>query len=227
MTEMNAQRAVSRMLAIVLLIAVSACSTAPKRDAEAEKQAVQEKVGESLSAADKAHKAGQVDQAFEQIDKAIKLDPASKQPWLKRAQIHFDARQYGFAISDAEEVLQRDVNDVTAKSILAVSGLRVSAQALEQLRKVNEVSGSTRSEAESVARIIREALGEPILIPAAAMPVTPATKTKARPAPRKVAGAGSTDAVASEAGPVSTAKPSAPVKPASPPVRNNPFGALQ
>ena len=227
MKGMNAQRAVSRMATIVLLAALTACSTAPKRDPEAEKLAVQEKVVENLAAADKAHKAGQVDQAFEQIDKAIKLDPASKQPWLKRAQIHFDARQYGFAISDAEEVLQRDVNDVTAKSILAVSGLRVSAQALEQLRKVNEVNGSTRSEAESVARIIREALGEPILIPTAATPVTPAAKAKARTAPRKVASAGGTDVVASETAAVSTAKPTAPVKPASPAARNNPFGALQ
>src|SRR6185437_5088801 len=83
----------------------------------------------------------------------------------KKAQIHFDAHQYGQAITEAQEVQQRDVNDLTAKSILAVSGLRVSASALEQLRKVNEVNGSARNEAEAVAKLIHEALGEPILVP--------------------------------------------------------------
>ena len=61
---------------------------------------------------------------------------------------------YGPAITEAQEVLQRDNTDLTAQSILAVSGLRVSADALDQLRKVDEVKGSTRSEAESVAKTL-------------------------------------------------------------------------
>ena len=104
-------------------------------------------------------------EAFTELEAASDLDPASKMPWLRKAQIHFDARLYGQAITEAREVLQRDNTDLTAKSILAVSGLRVSADALDQLRKVDEVKGSTRSEAEAVAKIIREALGEPILLP--------------------------------------------------------------
>lgn len=210
--------------------------------AEAVRQATQEKLDENLAAADKALKQGQTDQAFSHLDAATRVDPSAKQPWLKKAQIHFEARQYGQAITQAQEVIQRDVNDLTARSILAVSGLRVSAQALDHLRKVNEVSGSTRSEAESVARIIHEALGEPILIaPTAVGPVQPATETAPvrarsgqRAASRPVvrppsAGAAPTATPAPQAvAPVPSSKPT----PAARPVpaatgRNNPFGALQ
>ena len=155
----------------VVVAGLAACSTAPKsaEDIQSEKQAqqvaLQEKVDAKLAAADAAIKAGNAEQAMNHLDDAIKLDPASKQPWLKKAQFHFEKRQYGVAITEAQEALQRDVKDNTARSILAVSGLRVSAEALEQLRKANEVTGSARSEAESVAKIIREALGESILVP--------------------------------------------------------------
>ncbi len=176
-----------------------------------------------MAEAEKAFKQGQTDQAMAHLDRAIQIDPASKQPWLKKAQIHFEARQYGIAITEAQEVLQRDVRDLTAQSILAVSGLRVSAQALEQLRKANQVNGTARSEAESVAKVIHEALGEPILMPVMAPPAAGTGVTpRARPAvvrPR---------AAAPAAPAVATAPPSA--APAAAPVpssRANPFGALQ
>ncbi|RZL00433.1 MAG: hypothetical protein EOP36_15640 [Rubrivivax sp.] len=203
-------------------------------DAAAASAATAQKLTERLDAADKAQKLGKTEDALTELDTAIKVDPASKTPWLRKAQIHFDARQYGQAITAAQETLQRDTTDLTAKSILAVSGLRVSAQALEQLRKANEVNGSTRTEAESVAKLIREALGEPILVPPVA---TASSADTSRPASRPVA----TRRVASR--PVATA--SAPVVASSartlapnpvntlnaaPPAaggRNNPFGALK
>lgn len=218
MTFHHVRRRMSCAAMIAVLLALAACSTVPKAGSEAEKKALEEKVNERLSAADKAQKDGQIDQAFVQLDQAIRLDPAAKQPWLKKAQIHFDARQYGLAITEAEEVLQRDVNDLTAKSILAVSGLRVSAQALEQLRKVNEVNGSARSEAESVARIIREALGEPILVSASADSASGPSRPKAR-APRRTP-----PTVAPPAGKPEAAATSKPATASGP--RNNPFGAL-
>jgi hypothetical protein len=182
----------------VLCVALAACSTAPKsaEDIQSEKQAqqlaLQEKVDAKLVAAEAAIKAGNAEQAMNHLDEAIKLDPSSKQPWVKKAQFHFEKRQYGVAITEAQEALQRDVKDNTARSILAVSGLRVSAEALEQLRKANEVTGSARSEAESVAKIIREALGESILVPptaaaASAAETRPAPRMLPRPAPRPVA----------------------------------------
>ena len=214
--------------------------------AEAARQATQEKLDENLAAADKALKQGQTDQALSHLDAASRVDPSAKQPWLKKAQIHFEARQYGQTITQAQEVIQRDVNDLTARSILAVSGLRVSAQALDHLRKVNEVNGSTRSEAESVARIIHEALGEPILLaPTAAGPVQPTAdsapgrartgqRAPSRPALRSASSATGAPAAAP---PVPAAAAIAPVPssksaPVPRPVpagtgRNNPFGALQ
>ncbi|MDE2401386.1 MAG: hypothetical protein KGL90_06945 [Burkholderiales bacterium] len=198
---------------------------------------------ESLGAADKAQKLGKTDEAIAALDVAVKVDPASKQPWLRKAQIYFDARQYGQAITAAQEVLQRDTTDLTAKSILAVSGLRVSAQALEQLRTANEVNGSARTEAESVAKLIREALGEPILVPplaADASASAPAKMHARRSAPRQARLASvpssSTASVSTPAlagGPVvkpaTTAIAPASKGNATPAAsgRNNPFGALQ
>ena len=132
---------------VSVLSALTACSSTAKKDDVAARLAAQEKVNESMAAAEKAQKQGNTDQALVQLDQAIKADPSSKAPWLKKAQIHFDARQYGLAITEAQEVLQRDVNDLTAKSILAVSGLRVSALALEQLRKASAALRSSQQKA--------------------------------------------------------------------------------
>lgn len=226
---------------VSVLSALTACSSTPKKDDVAARLAVQEQVNENLAAADKAQKQGNTEQAMVQLDLAIKADPSSKAPWLKKAQIHFDARQYGAAITEAQEVLQRDVNDLTAKSILAVSGLRVSALALEQLRKANEVNGSARSEAESVARLIREALGEPILVPppaaGASEPVKAKVASKAQGKPVAGAAPGVSTAPRSNTAPAAAPALTQPVK--SPSTanaaragsaaggRNNPFGALQ
>ncbi len=135
-----------------------------------------------MVSADEAQKKGGVVEAMGFYEKAAKADPAKKQPWARIAQAQFDARNYGSAITAAQEVLQRDTTDVTAKSIMAVSGLRVSANAIEQLRLANALGGSTREEAQTLARIMRDALGESILpqpLPGAA-PV-PSDKPAVRP----------------------------------------------
>lgn len=221
------------------VMVLAGCGSLSGKAGVTDKLALQEKVDERMAAADKALKQGQTDQALAQLDSAIQVDPAAKQPWLKKAQIHFEARQYGLAITEAQEVLQRDVRDLTAQSILAVSGLRVSAQALEQLRKVNEVNGSTRSEAESVARIIHEALGEPILLSASA---ASAPAQASVPAASPVAGSGRgrgavvrprpAAPVSQAQGAVPGAAPTAAPRPTPAPspvpsARTNPFGALQ
>lgn len=229
----HVRRGLSSAAVVSLFFALTACSITPKQaDGAAASAATAEKLSERLDAADKAQKLGKTEDALAELDTAIKVDPASKTPWLRKAQIYFDARQYGQAITAAQETLQRDTTDLTAKSILAVSGLRVSAQALEQLRKANEVNGSARTEAESVAKLIREALGEPILVPPLAGASAPETKP-----------ARTTRRVASTARPVVTAPApvvtSAAKTPTTNPVsalnaappaaggRNNPFGALK
>lgn len=204
-----------------LLCLMAACSTtSPERD-EAAQKAVQEKIEARVNAANMALQQGQPQQAFEQLNQAAKLDPAAKEPWLRKAQIHFEAREYGHAINDAKEVLQRDVNDVTAHSILAVSGLRVSADALAFLRNVDGVKGSTRSEAESVAKLLRESLGEPILVTPAAE-LKPAVRAR-RVTPTRV------KPVTPAVNPPAVRKPAASTVPTAPATtgRANPFGALQ
>ena len=243
---MFAHRAAMALSVVSTVLVLSACDSMPRVAKEGGKDfsslsqvTVPERIVESLAAAEKAQKLGKTSDALEELDDAIRLEPGSKHPWLKKSQIHFDARQYGQAITSAQEVLQRDATDLTAKSILAVSGLRVSAQALEQLRKANEVNGSARTEAESVAKLIREALGEPILIPAlpTAAKADGRPEGSARPAPRRAA-ARPTNTVARPATPVAPgAAPvvtAAPVKPATSGAvssnssrGNNPFGALQ
>jgi hypothetical protein len=102
---------------------------------------------------------------------------------------------------------------------------------------VNEVNGPTRNEAESVARLIREALGEPILVQPVAGNASAAEPAKPRAAYKPAAPRLAANAVR----PPVSSQPSAPVaatsvKPAPTPLgnagasasgRNNPFGALQ
>lgn len=115
-----------------------------------------------MSLAEDVHKAGNHVDALGYFEAAAKADPSKKQPWLRMAQLQFDARNYGPAISAAQEALQRDTADTTAQGILAMSGLRVSAQSLEQLRKANAIESGTRGEAEVLARALRETFGESI-----------------------------------------------------------------
>ena len=167
---------------------------------------------ELMVSAEDAHRKGGVLEAMGFYEKATKADPSKKQPWARIAQAQFDARNYGSAIAAAQEVLQRDTTDVTAKSIMAVSGLRVSANAIEQLRLANALGGSTRDEAAALARIMRDALGESILpppLPAATPAVT--EKPAVRPPVRR-------------ATPEPTTAPA--TAPATEPKRN-PFDALK
>ena len=228
------------LCAVILTSALvgAGCTTPPKTEAQkAEaRQVLQERMDDKLAEADQAVEQGKTDDAMRVLDEAARLDPASKQPWLKRAQIRFDARQYGEAITNAHEVLQRDVNDLTAQSILAVSGLRVSAQALDELRKANEVSGSARSEAETVAKLIKEVLGEPILVSgseAAPKPVRRTTRSRRSSAPVVASPpASEAPAVVNSVAvpPTVSSRPAAPAAPRPAPAatsRGNPFGALQ
>ena len=105
--------------------------------------------------------------------------PARKGPWARLATLHFDAGSYGRALVAADEVLQRDPADRTAKSVRAVSGLRVATESLAELRKDADLRGSAQADAQSPARTLREALGEDVLVPVAAVQ----TGASAEPAP--------------------------------------------
>ncbi|MBC7957458.1 MAG: hypothetical protein H7Y33_16510 [Cytophagales bacterium] len=189
---------------------LGACSSAPSPV----KALMPPTYADLMASAEEAHRKGGVVEAMGFYEKAAKADPSKKQPWSRIAQAQFDARNYGSAITAAQEVLQRDTTDNTAKSIMAVSGLRVSAYALEQLRLANAMSGTTREEAQTLARIMREALGESILPPAQPVAAPLATDKPAVRLPP----------------PVRRLAPVAPNAPASTPVnepKRNPFDALK
>ncbi len=118
-----------------------------------------------IEQAQAARQSGDLPKAAALLQQAATSNPTSKQPWVKLAQMHFDAGNYSAAIVAAEEALQREAHDTTALSVLSVSGLRIASQSLQQLRKASAVSGSTRVEAEALAHTIRESLGEDVLVP--------------------------------------------------------------
>lgn len=155
------------------------------------------------------------------LQDAAKVNPNSKQPWVKLAQMQFESGNYSAAIVAAEEALQRDATDPTALSVLSVSGLRIAANSLQQLRKASAVSGSTRVEAEALAHTIRESLGEEVLVP-------PAPAVKASGAATSAAtSAGTRTRPAAVSRTAASARP--PEKP-SPPTSSggrNPFNVLQ
>ena len=140
----------------------------------------------ALAEADTALASGHADKAQSILKNAATSYPADKTPWLHMAQIKFDRASYGEAIINAQEALLRDPNDKLGNSIVAVSGLRLSTKALSDLSQQNNLSGSLRSEAQDLAKLLRNSLGEDVLVPTSnaarkpAFPVAP-KKTVAVP----------------------------------------------
>src|SRR5574343_1497114 len=69
---------------------------------------------------------GNQEDAIKVLSDLAKHNPSRKEPWLRKAKIYFDSENYAQAIVAAEEVLQREGTDRTAKSSRAVAGLRVA-----------------------------------------------------------------------------------------------------
>lgn len=160
-------------LAIISLL-LSACAIQPNKSVD---DAASLKV--AISEANEAYKSGQADKALTLYKGAASAFPADKAPWLRMAQIKFDAANYGDAIVNALEALQRDPNDKVANSIVAVSGLRLSTKSLSVLRSQNDLTGSMRTEAQDLAKVLRESIGETVLIPSPDKPITkPVSKAK-------------------------------------------------
>ncbi|PKO36272.1 MAG: hypothetical protein CVU33_19305 [Betaproteobacteria bacterium HGW-Betaproteobacteria-6] len=166
----------------------------------------------SLSVDSLLEKGNQDDAVKILVDLAAK-NPGRKEPWLKMAKVHFDAENYAQAIVAAEEVIQRDGEDREAKTIRAVSGLRVAAKSLNDLKDDVELRGDAHSDALGLAKVMRETLGEEVLVP----PVDKSKKKRRRVSvvqPKPVAPAASGAETAS----------SAPIASGG---AGNPFGALK
>ncbi len=142
-----------------------------------------------LADADRAAAAGQQEKYQAALKAAAASYPAEKAPWLQLAQMRFDRGNYADAIVQAQEALQRDPADKQAHSIIAVSGLRLSTRSLAELSQQSNLGGSVRTEAQELARMLRNTLGEEVLVPVAGTgkqprKVAPPLKPPAaRPAP--------------------------------------------
>jgi predicted Zn-dependent protease len=147
-------------------------------------------VASAMAEADAAVLAGHPDKAYTALKAAAAAFPTDKTPWLRMAQMRYDAKNYGEAIVNAHEALERDPDDTLANSIAAVSGLRVSSKALAELTQKNNLSGNVRTEAQDLAKLLRNTLGEDVLVqtsrvkkdPVKRAPVTSPPPQQARPA---------------------------------------------
>jgi tetratricopeptide (TPR) repeat protein len=146
-------------LMAVLISALSACSTTSTTQ-----QAAAPTLKDYLTHADQAAAGGNKEQAVTLWKEGATAFPKDKAPWSRIAQTRFEAGQYGDAIQAALEVLVRDPNDTLANSIVAVSGLRLSTRALGDLSRQNNLTGTTKSESQELAKLLRETLGETVLV---------------------------------------------------------------
>jgi tetratricopeptide (TPR) repeat protein len=171
---------ISRILCVAAFaVSLSACQTM-----EAPKVAipVKPKLEDLLAKASEAKAAGKQEQAIALWKETAQAFPADKAPWVNIAQSRYDAGQYGEAIVSAQEILVRDPSDQLANSIIAISGLRLSTRALADLSRQNNLSGSIRTESQDLAKLLRESLGETVLVPPAPeKPVKP-VRTARKPA---------------------------------------------
>jgi tetratricopeptide (TPR) repeat protein len=199
---------ISRILCIAAFAAsMSACTTMDANKVAAAKP----KLEDLLAKASEAKAAGKQEQAITLWKETAEAYPADKQPWVNIAQSRYDAGQYGEAIVSAQEILVRDPSDQLANSIIAISGLRLSTRALADLSRQNNLSGSIRTESQDLAKLLRESLGETVLVPTADKPAK---------APAKSTGAANNTAAAAAAR-------KAPGKAAASTPSADPFSALK
>lgn len=184
-----------------------------------------EAFNKSLADADTVAKGGDQDRAMALYQALAKSDPTREEPWSRIAQIQFTQAHYGQAIVAAQEALQRDQTDRQAKSVLAVAGLRVATQSLGELRQDASLAGDAKSDAQALAKELRDTLGEASLFPPE---VTDKPVPKKRKYVRHVAKPADATAAAPGATPAGTAAPAvatAPTPPAPPPAPAKPQGA--
>lgn len=199
----------SSVLVVGAVLTVSGCAS---KNTPMSQEEFSTAMAQSSASADSLLEKGNREEAVKVLSDLAKKNPGRKDPWVRMARIHFDGENYAQAIVAAEEALQRDGTDRTAKSIRAVGGLRVAAQSLNDLKGDVELKGDARSDAVGLAKVMRDTLGEDVLVP-------PDDKKK-KPAPVVVRPKPAAVAVAPQ--PVGQ-KPQAPVSASA----GNPFGALK
>ncbi|MCY1506640.1 hypothetical protein D9M68_408920 [compost metagenome] len=150
---------ISRVLLISGILAfVTGCATSSKPQTDAEYKQSMTQATETL--ATKSN-----DQAVAQFQEIALRNPSRGAPWSYIAKIRFDEQRYGEAIVAADEALNREPEDFTAKTVRAVGGLRVAMQSLADLRADALLAGNARTDAVALAAAMRETLGQDVLFP--------------------------------------------------------------
>jgi hypothetical protein len=183
---------------------------------------------------------GERDKGLQLLDASARANPTYVEPWVKAAQVHFEAANYPMAIKAADEAMKRDPARRETKAIAVVASLRVAIAALGDMREDANLRGNTRTEAEQLARTLRETLSIEVLVPTA---VAPASKvaTPASGASAVTPATSPTPAVAAPAAAPAPSRPAArptpvrrtePVQPAARPEAapssgGNPFNVLK
>ena len=183
-----------------------------------------------LREAQEALKSGAKIRAQKLFEDASKSNPADKKPWINLAQLHFDDGNYAQAITAGQEVLARDGKDQVARSIVLVSSLRVAAKSLAEMRALNQWTGDARAEAKKVAAILRENLGEDVLVPDINEGNDDERPVKPKPKPKPKAKPTSPPPRSSDSGAPRSNPAPAEVAPSPAPSgggRSDPFGSLR
>jgi len=214
-----------RILSVLALVALTACSSLQSPSvAPAQPAPAIVSMDEWMARGDAAVQEGDHTKARDAWRAAAKDYPTAKQPWLKLSEDYFNATDYGNAVLAAQEALQRDPHDRLANSVLAVSGLRLTAGSLAALRDDGAYAVGSRDEAVAVTHSLREALGEPVLVPT---PENSQQHRRVAKAPRPTTGASGVAGVAGAA-PVAAAPPAPPSRTAAAtPPAGNPLDKLK
>jgi tetratricopeptide (TPR) repeat protein len=220
---------------------LAACATNSGTPTPPPKAPAQASLQELMQRAEVSAKSNRLEASRLEYREAAKAYPTSALPWSKLAEDYFEKGDHGNAILAAQEVVQREPQNVVAQSVLAVSGLRVSNAALTSLRaQQSGVPTSTREQATALTRTLREALGEYALVPrqpagsdsAAAASTTSTGAASAAAAPATTARSKPSSTAPAKAAPKTAAKPpapkvAAPTAPAPAAASTNPFDKLK
>ncbi len=146
------------MMALALVSGMVACASAPKKVVAVPFETVMANAEAQVATAGP-------DASIKAFEDASKSDPTRKEPWIRIAQLQFDQGNYARAIVAAEEVLQRDPDDLVADGVLTVAGFRVANLSLQRLQGRGALASETaRKEAQTLADTLRTTMGDAVLV---------------------------------------------------------------
>ncbi|PND32965.1 hypothetical protein C1I89_18450 [Achromobacter pulmonis] len=193
-----------------MLAFATGCATSSKPPTEAEYKQSMTHATETL-----ANKGN--DQAVAEFQEIALRNPSRGEPWSYIAKIRFDEQRYGEAIVAADEALNREPEDFTAKTVRAVGGLRVAMQSLADLRADALLAGNAKTDAVALAAAMRETLGQDVLFPEGYKP--PRRQPRRNDAQRAAPAAAVAPAAAAVA-PAAAQSAAVPAKPVASPATN-------